>query len=342
MKVTVFGATGVIGTGLVEILVKEHTDWEITAVTRRSDPSSSNDCRLASLGLSNVQFKTANPKDLSSVQEITKDSDLIFCTIGFARYERKYWATHWPPIVDNLLSVVTKESGKKLIFCDNLYSYGNPAPDAVSTQQTTFVTPSLKSKPAIRALLRQKFQHHMEKCPGQVTVVGASDFFGPHLTQVSFLGDTFIGKMVEGQTPLAIGSANCIHDFCYAKDFSRALAVAAVSPKAYDKFWICPNSIRNKTLQDIANDVAKILAKKQQQEEPSKDVKITVLSTWMLRLMSPFMGFAWEMLEMMHEWIKDYRIDACDFDELQKSIATPYEEALQETVDFFLEQKTKK
>jgi hypothetical protein len=52
-----------------------------------------------------------------------------------------------------------------------------------------------------------------------------------------------------------------VHDFCFAPDFARALAVVSANDenflKAADKFWICPHStIHNKTLQEIANDIA--------------------------------------------------------------------------------------
>jgi hypothetical protein len=52
-----------------------------------------------------------------------------------------------------------------------------------------------------------------------------------------------------------------VHDFCFAPDFARALAVVSANDenflKAADKFWIYPHStIHNKTLQEIANDIA--------------------------------------------------------------------------------------
>jgi nucleoside-diphosphate-sugar epimerase len=49
-KAIVFGATGAIGTSLVEILCAEQKGWEIFAVTRSVKDTS----RLASMNLPNV------------------------------------------------------------------------------------------------------------------------------------------------------------------------------------------------------------------------------------------------------------------------------------------------
>jgi nucleoside-diphosphate-sugar epimerase len=279
-------------------------------------------------------------EDLSRVLELTKDVDIIYSCVGFIQYERKYWSKHWPVTVKNLLTAVSSnnESGKKkkLIFCDNLYAYGfnHDSKHKMSTSTPT-LAPSMKSKPAIRALLRQTFSKHMQEHPETLAVVGGADFFGKGVTNKSFLGDTFTKKLVQGQTPMVMGSATTVHDFCYVPDFANALYVASVDERALDKFWICPHTAHGKTLQDLANDVQAAIDNRPLADSTSKNVKIQVFSKGMIGILAYFMGFMWEMKEMMDAWTKPYYIDDSEFCSTFDVQATPYEQAVTEYVGFF-------
>jgi nucleoside-diphosphate-sugar epimerase len=331
-KVVIFGSTGAIGTHLIEYLSKEYPNWEIHAVTRNADSSS----RLKTMLplLPNVQMVVGDPFDKLSVLDLTKDCDIIVSCIGFHLYERKYWAQHWPLVVDNLLAATTTTAPgsktKKLVFCDNLYAYGNPG-TPISTH-TKLVEASLTSKPGIRATLRQTFSKHMKEHPGTLSIIGGADFFGPYVTANSFLGDTMTGKIVgtpQGKTAtaIAIGSADKIHNFCYVVDFAKALGIACVNDKALDKFWICPHAVKDKTLRQIAADIAK------QAGKPTP--KMQVFSGWMVTMLSPFIGFMGEMTEMLVFWNKSYGIDDSEFMQVFNVQPTPYEKALDDYIQFY-------
>jgi nucleoside-diphosphate-sugar epimerase len=325
-KVVIFGSTGAIGTHLAEYLFKEYPTWEIHAVTRNTDSSS----RLKTMSLPNVQMVPGDPFDKQSVLDLTKDCDVIVGCLGFP-YERKYWAEHWPLTVDNLLAATTAGTKKRrLVFCDNLYAYGNPGTKISS--QTKSLEASLKSKPCIRATLRQTFSKHMKEHPGTLSIIGGSDFFGPYVTASSFLGDTMTGKIMVTQgtaTAIAIGSADKVHDFCYVVDFAKALGIACANDTALDKFWICPHTVHGKTLRQIAADVAK------QAGKPTP--KMQVFSGWMVTMLSPFVGFMGEVKEMLDIWNKDYVIDDSEFIQAFNVQPTPYEEALDAYIQFYKE-----
>ena len=321
-KVIVFGSTGAVGSTLVSILSEKEPTWEIHAVTRRN-PSEVEKFK----GLSNVKVVQGDPNDKESTMKLCADKSIVYACIGFPQYERKYWAKHWPIVVDNLLAASSQKKSQKFVFCDNLYAYGHShsSPISVSTQT---VPPSDKSKPAIRAKLRQKFQARMDKHPESIAVVGGADFFGPGVTNASFLGDTFTKAIVEEKSkPLAIGSADVIHDFCYVPDFSNALYVASVNEKANGKFWICPHAIKNKTMREISVDIA--------QYGKTKKAKMLVFPGWAVRLLSPFDSFMGEIVEMLPFWKKDYIIDDSAFCKTFNVTPTPYEEALKTYIEFY-------
>jgi hypothetical protein len=199
----------------------------------------------------NVTMVEGDPFDEESVLELTADCDIVYSCIGFHRDERKYWAKHWPRIVlENLLAAIKPDSingsihKKRLVFCDSLYAYG---PRENISPKSSAVAQSYKSKPAVRAKVREMMVQHMAQYPGTLTAVGGADFCGPHAVDKGF-HDAAAGKIAQG------------HDFCFAPDFARALAMVSANDKTFlkaaDKFWICPHSTsQHKTLQEIANDI---------------------------------------------------------------------------------------
>lgn len=324
-NVIVFGSTGAIGRHLIEIMSKKEPSWKIFAVTR-STTTTTNKFD----GLSNVEVIQGDPNQRDEVMKLSKDKDLIFSCIGFSKYEAKYWAKHWPIVVENLLAATNQESGgpsKKLIFCDNLYAYGG----TTNISPTTPTVPKgTHSKPAVRALIRELFQAQMAKRPDSIAVVGGADFFGRYVTNLSFLGDTFTKAIVEGKpAPICIGSKDKIHDVAFAHDFANALYIASIDDKANGKFWVCPHAIKNKTLSQIAHDIGRLAG--------STNTTVTAYPGWSVRLLSPFMGFMWEMVEMLPFWTEDYSVNDSDFCKIFGAEATPYEDALKEYIQFYQE-----
>lgn len=214
MKVIVFGATGVIGLGLIDLLSTNHPEWQIFAVSR-SDSSSDKFTQYR-----NVDLLKGDPSNREETLALCADKDLIFSTLGVSKYEAKHWGEKWPLIVDNLLEASSQDPKQKFVLCDNLYAYGSGLDLSPNTK---ILQPSLKTKPGVRALIHEKLQARMDSHPESIAVVGGSDFFGPGVTHFSFLGDTFTKAIVSGKSrPLAIGSANKLHDCCCTKDFSKA------------------------------------------------------------------------------------------------------------------------
>jgi nucleoside-diphosphate-sugar epimerase len=324
-SVIVFGSTGAIGTSLIDIMSKQQPTWSIYAVTR-SDPTQQQ-IKDKFGQYPNVQIIQGDPIDHSSVVQLCKGKDLVYSTIGFTKYEAKYWAETWPVVIDNLLDGSSQHPNQKFVFCDNLYAYG---PGTNISTKSELVKPTPKTKPGVRSMIRPKLQHRIDTDQQHpVSIVGGADFFGPGVTSTSFLGNLFTRPIVEDKTtkPICIGSSSKIHDFCYSRDFANALYIAGIDERADGKFWICPHTIHNKSIQDIANDIARLAG--------SSNKKVTVYPGWIVRIVSLFDTFLREMIEMLPFWSNDYTIDDSEFCDTFNVQPTPYEEALQANVDFF-------
>ena len=332
-KVIIWGSTGAVGQSLCEVLAKKQPDWKIFAVSRSSSSSKSTSGAATSSSndkfaqYPNVTVIKGDPNIKSDVMKLSADKDIIYSCIGFSRFETKFWAANWPTVVDNLLEASKQKEGQKLVFCDNLYAYGpttNVSPD------TPRIASSKKSKLGVRAIIHEKFQQRMSENSNSLTVVGSSEFFGPNLTKTSFLGDTFTKPIVEGkQSPMIFGSSSVVHDFCYSPDLSNALYIAGIDDRANGKFWICPHAIQNKTLKQIAKDIDSL------KTSEKSNAKVTVLPNWSIKMLSPFMSFMKEMVEMLPFWTMDYTVDDSEFCKTFGVKATPYEEALKEYIQFY-------
>jgi nucleoside-diphosphate-sugar epimerase len=346
LKAIVFGATGPVGSSVVEQLAAEYPKWTVYAATRKEILEDT----LNAFPLSpNVKMVQCDVFDLDSVLSVSKECDVLYSCIGFDRYERKYWAEHWPVVVKNLLNAVTMDltKKKKLVFCDNIYSYGPGIDINPKTSKPINAVPT--SKPGIRAMMRQTFEKHMKDHPGTLCVVGAADLFGPRFRSNSWLGDTLTKNIVSaalngkrGSSVTVFGSSNVIHDFGYVHDFAKALVKASVNDNAYDKFWICPHAIHDKTQRQICDDIARIAYRRVSEngEIPSIDpvVSIMVLKPWMLYLLSFFTPVLYEMIEMNEFFVKDYSVDDHDFCTVFHVQPTSYEEALISHIDYYIKE----
>ena len=71
----------------------------------------------------NVTWKKADLLNYNGeLVEASKGSTVIYLTAGLV-YDKKVWAEQWPLIMQNFINL-GKETGARLIFFDNVYSYG--------------------------------------------------------------------------------------------------------------------------------------------------------------------------------------------------------------------------
>jgi hypothetical protein len=107
------------------------------------------------------------------------------------------------------------------------------------------------------------------------------------------------------------------------------LYIAGTDDRANGKFWICPHSVKGKTPQEVANDIANIAS------SSNKKPKMLVLPGWAVRTIGLFDSFMKEVVEMLPNWQLDYTVDDSDFCRVFEVEPTPYDVALKEYVDFY-------
>jgi hypothetical protein len=131
-------------------------------------------------------------------------------------------------------------------------------------------------------------------------------------------------------SPISLSQKKRYFSFFQCGSFTNitySLYITSIDNRADGKFWIAPHCIHNKTVQTIADDIAKLA--------DSKNGRVRVLPMWLVRFASLFDSFLKEMIEMMPFWSEDYTIDDSDFCKVFDVRPTSYEEALREHVEFY-------
>ena len=106
---TILGSSGIIGTELAKSLL-QYTD-KIRLVSRKPKLVNTTD-QLVIADLTNAQ------QVLSAVE----GSEVVYLTIGL-QYKTSIWQKQWPLIMQNVIDAC-KTHKSKLVFFDNVYSYG--------------------------------------------------------------------------------------------------------------------------------------------------------------------------------------------------------------------------
>ena len=127
---TILGSTGIIGKEMAKELHRSYTK-DIRLVSRNPKPVNDTD-----------QLVKADLLNRDQVFEAVKGSEIVYLTAGI-QYSAKIWAEQWPVIMRNVVDACLAEKAK-LVFFDNVYSYGKA--DGWMTEETPYNPCSKKGK----------------------------------------------------------------------------------------------------------------------------------------------------------------------------------------------------
>jgi nucleoside-diphosphate-sugar epimerase len=257
--------------------------------------------------------------DLLDAQATTKavsGSEVVYLVVGL-KYDTSIWQEQWPKVMRNVINAC-KHHGARLVFFDNVYSYGRV--DGLMTEDTPFNPISKKGE--VRAKVATMLLDEMRNGNLQAMIARAADFYGPNAV-TSFSHATVFGRLKAGKTPQWIGNPNAIHTFTYTPDTGRALVALGRSPEAYGQTWHLPTTKEALTGADFAR-LACALA--------GQPDKLQVVPRWILRLMGIFVPMLRESEEMMYQFEYDYRFDSSKIESAFGLQATPYRQGISESL----------
>jgi nucleoside-diphosphate-sugar epimerase len=266
-----------------------------------------------------VTVMAAGADQLAALKAAARGATTVYnCAVPV--YTSQAWEQLLLPLWNNIMAVAAHNQAK-LVIGDNLYSY-----DCVSGlihEGLPYQSPARKGRARIAAVESMLKAH----ASGQVEVVfgRASDFFGPHASTQSHLGQSVFPKLLAGKPVQIVGSVDLPHTVSFIEDFGRALVVLANQPSAFGKAWHIPNAPT--TTRRLILERAAALA--------GKPLKIQALSRPMVKLLGLFIAPLRQMPEMMYQTERPYLVDSSAFVKAFGDLHTPIDVALQKTLDWF-------
>jgi nucleoside-diphosphate-sugar epimerase len=157
-----------------------------------------------------------------------------------------------------------------------------------------------------------------------VAIGRASDFFGPRVL-ASAAGEQLFGRAVKGKSAQVAGDPDQPHTYTYAPDIGRGLVVLGERDEALGRAWHLPSPDTVTTRQFVEMIF----------EEVGKPARIQTAPKIMLRAMGLFNPGIREMIEMLYEFEEPFVVDHSDFEQAFGVHATPWRQAIQETVTWY-------
>lgn len=223
--ITILG-TGQIGQLLLEQLLRQYPDQPIQLVNRSG--------KINKPLPANVSLLAADVTNNLEMEEIAQRSGLIFsCTD--VPYQQ--WSSFYPATAA-ALAFALRNTNARLVYADNLYSYGN-VKGAIMDE--TMPHKATTKKGRIRAAVLNTLLYSGEDFSKRVAVVKASDFIGPDLQKAIF-STHFFNRLQQNKPIFLSGNLYLAHTFTYTRDFVVALINIGLAPDAFGQLWHAPNA----------------------------------------------------------------------------------------------------
>jgi nucleoside-diphosphate-sugar epimerase len=228
------------------------------------------------------------------------------------------WEKEFPNL-QNAIIELANVSKSKLIVAENLYMYGK-ASAANMTEKTPYEPCSKKGKVRTE-MTKVLFDAHANGFIRAASVRG-SDFFGPWDPNN---GERIFNAALNRKPINMLGKLDQPHSFTYVKDFGKALAIAGTKDKALGRAWHVPSG-KAYTQQEIVEIIAKQLG---------YELKARTAGKFILNLIGIFNPIVKEVIEMLYQFEAPFIMDASAMEKEFGMTATPMEQRVLETLDWF-------
>jgi nucleoside-diphosphate-sugar epimerase len=300
---TILGANGTIASELSKHL-PQYTD-KIRQVSRNPKKANASD-ELFSADLLNYQ----------EVEKAVAGSEVTYLLAGL-KYDIKVWQEQWPKVMKHTIDACKKHNSK-LVFFDNVYSYG--LVKGTMTEETPFNPTSKKGE--VRAKIATMLLEEIKAGNLQGMIVRAADFYGPNVL-LSLTHSMVTEKLKAKKAAQWIGDPKKIHSFTYTPDAGKAVAVLGNTPSAFNQTWHALTSQEKITGEQYVRMACELAG---------QPYKIQQLPKWGVRALGLFIPVLREFVEMMYQYENDYFFDSSKFEKEFGMSATSYKVGIAETL----------
>jgi nucleoside-diphosphate-sugar epimerase len=304
---TILGSTGIIGF---------HTAKALSSFSKKVRLVSRNPIQINS----NDELVKANLLDFSEVKEAVKGSEVVYLVVGLT-YSVDIWKREWPIVMTNVIEAC-KLHGAKLVFFDNVYSYGKI--NGIMTEDTPFNPCSRKGE--IRAEVVTQLLEEMKWGNIEAAIARSADFYGPK-TPNTFLGPMVFEKFAKKQKAQWLVNENYKHSFTYTPDAGLGCAMIGTTPTAFGQTWHLPTHKEVLTGKEFMELTAMAFA---------APPRFQVLPKWSIKMVGWFNPIVAESYEMLYQLEEDYIFSSTKFEEAFQFEPTSYKRGVVDTVASYL------
>lgn len=268
-----------------------------------------------------VIVKRADLMDREQVVGVLKGASVVYqCAAPpYHQWERL------EQMMDNIAAGAIAANAR-LVFGDNLYMYG--AVQGVIHEGLPYAAHTRKG--LIRAEVARKLLALNRDGVLQTVIGRGADFYGPEVL-TSSAGAMFFKPIVGGRATSVMGDPSCKHSYTFIDDFGRALVMLGEDDDAFGQAWHVPTAEAT-TMQQFAEAAYRAAG--------FRPAKVRSMGRGMLRMVGLFMPGARETIEMLYQFERDFVVDTRKFSERFGMQATPIEEGVASTVEWFRRQSS--
>jgi nucleoside-diphosphate-sugar epimerase len=256
----------------------------------------------------NVSWQKADLLNAADIMQAAKGSTVIYLTAGLV-YDKKIWAAQWPVVMQNAIDAA-KETGARLIFFDNVYSYG--LVNGPMTEDTPYNPCSKKGE--IRAKIATNLMDEAKAGNIRASIARAADFYGTENLN-GILDIMALDKFAKKQKAQWIGDPGKLHNFSYIPDMGKGMYLLGQSYDSDNQIWHMPTAPAQTGKQFIE------MAAKVYGVEP----KYFAIKKYMMNLFGVFNKPVAEIAEMYYQYDHDYIFDSSKFEKAFNMRPTSYE-----------------
>ncbi|MGN7823179.1 NAD-dependent epimerase/dehydratase family protein [Chitinophaga sp. 22536] len=303
---TILGAGGVIANELAKELVKNGK--QVRLVSRSPQ---------AVAGITDLV--AADITDAAQTRRAVAGATVVFLTAGL-KYDHKLWAVAWPRIMSNVIEAC-KAEGAKLIFFDNVYSYG--LVNGPMTETTPYNPVSKKGK--IRAAIATQLMEEVKAGNITATIARAADFYGPGADKTGFLNLLIIDKFKKKSSAMWLGKDNVTHSYTFTPDAGKGLYLLSQDDSSWNQVWHLPTANPAPDGKGYMEMIARQMGVKP---------KYMKLNRFLIAVSGLFDSTIRELGEMLYQSNYPYIFDSSKFEKHFQVKPTSYEEGVKLTLQY--------
>jgi nucleoside-diphosphate-sugar epimerase len=229
------------------------------------------------------------------------------------------WPEEFPALQQSIVRAVQRTDAV-LVVVENLYGYG-PVTGPI-TEAHPLVATGRKGR--VRAEMWRSLEHESEAGRLKVAAARPSDFFGPH-AGASAVGERYFPALIAGRKAEVMGNPAALHSYTYVPDIGEALVRLALDDRSLGRAWHVPSApaVTNRRFLELAARAA------------GTEPRSKRLGRAMMRVGGLFVPAARELPEVLYEFEEDFVVDHSAYAAVFGDHATPLDESLPATVEWF-------